>query len=90
MFLIDDLIMSPATFLMWVIRQVQEAAEEELEQGSARITVELAELHQMLETGAIGEAEFDEREQVLLDRLEEIQEQNDLIEAAEGNGSDGD
>jgi len=90
MFLIDDLIMSPGTFLMWVIRQVQEAAEGELEQDSVRITAELGELHRMLESGAIGEAEFDTREKALLDRLEEIEEQSDRVETVEGNRSDGD
>ena len=55
MFLIDDLLMSPGTFLVWVMRKVHEAAQEELENDTARITVELSELHRTLETGAITE-----------------------------------
>lgn len=90
MFLIDDLILSPGTFLLWVMRQVQEAAQEELEHDTERITAQLGELHRMLEAGAITEAEFDAREKGLLDRLDEIREQTEGIEATEGNGSHGD
>ncbi len=72
MFLIDDLLVSPGSFLIWVMRKVHEAALEELENDSARITSELSELHRTLETGAITEAQFDQREKKLLDRLDAI------------------
>ncbi|MGA7760487.1 MAG: gas vesicle protein GvpG [Candidatus Binataceae bacterium] len=90
MFLIDDLLMAPGSFLLWVMRKVQEAAQEELENDTARITAELSELHRELETGAITEAQFDAREKELLDRLDRIREQNDDFESAEGKHDDED
>jgi hypothetical protein len=50
MFLIDDLLLAPGSFLIWVMRKVHEAAQEELENDTARITTELSELHRQLET----------------------------------------
>ena len=90
MLLIDDLLMAPGSFLMWVMRKVHEAAQEELENDSARITAELSELHRKLETGAITEADFEAREQELLDRLDRIREQAEDSGHAEGDSDDED
>ncbi len=90
MLLIDDLLMAPGSFLMWVMRKVHEAAQEELENDSARITAELSELHRKLETGAITEADFEAREQELLDRLDRIREQTEDSGHAEGDRGDED
>ena len=90
MFLIDDLLLSPGSFLIWVMRKIHEAAQEELENDTVRITTELSELHRTLETGAITEAQFDAREKELLDRLDRIREQNDDFESAEGKHDDED
>lgn len=72
MLLIDDLICAPGKFVLWILRQVKEAAEKELEQESEQIALELTELHRRLESGMIREEEFDTRERELLDRLEEL------------------
>ncbi len=90
MFLIDDLLLFPGSFLIWVMRKIHEAAQEELENDTVRITTELSELHRTLETGAITEAQFDAREKELLDRLDRIREQNDDFESAEGKHDDED
>jgi hypothetical protein len=90
MFLIDDLLLSPGSFLIWVMRKIHEAAQEELENDTVRITTELSELHRTLETGAITEAQFDAREKELLDRLDRIREQNDDFESAQGKHDDED
>ncbi len=79
MLLIDDLILAPASFVLWVVRQVHEAAQKELEGDGERITAELSELHRMLENGAISEEQFDARESELLERLDRIQEQSDRL-----------
>jgi hypothetical protein len=75
MFLIDDLVTGPAKFVLWIFRQVQEAAKEDLGNEKQRITAELSHLHGQLENGRLSEEEFDEREQVLLDRLDAVEEQ---------------
>lgn len=90
MFLIDDIVMAPGSFLMWVMRKVHEAALEELENDTARITAELSELHRKLETGAITEAQFEAREKELLDRLDQIHEQTEDPDHAEGEPDDED
>ena len=84
MFLIDDLMLSPAKFVLWVFRQVKEAAEEELSGERQRLTAELSELHAMLESGRLSEDEFDKLERVLLDRLDALEDQ-----AAQGEKSNG-
>ncbi len=74
MLLIDDLLLSPGKFVVWVLRQVHDAAEKEMENEAERITGHLGDLHRLLESGRISEEEFDARERKLLDRLEEIRE----------------
>jgi hypothetical protein len=76
MFLIDDLMLSPGRFVLWVFRQVHDAAREEMSGEKKRITAELGQLHAMLEGGRLSEAEFDRLEGVLLDRLDALEEQN--------------
>jgi SMC interacting uncharacterized protein involved in chromosome segregation len=80
MFIIDDILMAPGSFLMWVMRKVHEAAEEELENDATRITAELSELHRKLETGAITESQFEAQEKELLDRLDRIREQTEDLD----------
>lgn len=72
MFLLDDLLASPAKFVLWVLEQVHEAAEQEMREEAQRIPLELAELYRMLETGQLTEDEFDRRERKLLDRLDQL------------------
>lgn len=74
MLLIDDLILGPGKFVLWIVRQVDEAAQKEMEQEAERITAELSDLHRLLESGGISEAEFDAREHELLDRLDQANE----------------
>ncbi len=74
MLLIDNLVVSPASFVLWVLRQVHRAAQEELDHEAERIPLQLAELHRLLEAGQIGEQEFDARERALLARLDELEQ----------------
>ena len=75
MFLIDDLMLSPAKFVLWIFRQVHDAAKEELSGEKQRLTAELSQLHAMLESGRLSEDEFDALERVILDRLDALEEQ---------------
>ena len=83
MFLIDDVLLSPIHGVVWLGRQIQDAAEEDQAGESDRITAQLSELYMKLETGQITEAEFDAQEKVLLDRLDRIQETAAPIAAEE-------
>ena len=80
MLLIDDVLLFPARSFLWIFREINNAAQEELAAEAESITAELSELYMMLETGRIPEAEFDIREEQLLDRLDEMQETNRHVE----------
>jgi 2-oxo-4-hydroxy-4-carboxy--5-ureidoimidazoline (OHCU) decarboxylase len=61
--------LAPARGVHWTLTQLLEAAERE---QRAAIQRELAELEQALLAGEITEEEFDEREDELLDLLDEL------------------
>ncbi|MET9881001.1 gas vesicle protein GvpG [Actinacidiphila glaucinigra] len=62
---------APVRGVGWVLRKVVEAAEEEY-YDPAPVQQELAALERALTAGEIDEETFDQREDELLDRLEEI------------------
>lgn len=77
MFFVDDLLMSPVKGVLWVFKEIHDAAQEELAGEAETITAALGELYMKLETGQLNEAEFDAQEKVLLDRLDRLQAQEE-------------
>ncbi len=77
MLIVDDILLFPAKSLVWLFREIHNAALQETARESDMLTAQLSELYMMLETGKITEAEFDAREKLLLDRLDEIQGSDD-------------
>lgn len=75
MLLVDDILFAPFKSLLWIFQEIYNATQQEMTNETDSITLQLSELYMMLETGKITEAEFDEKEKVLLDRLDEIQGQ---------------
>jgi hypothetical protein len=73
MLLIDDILFFPVRGIIWIFREIHKAAQQELVSESEEITAQLSELYMRLETGQISEEEFDAREKILLDRLDEIE-----------------
>ncbi|MFD7664637.1 gas vesicle protein GvpG [Streptomyces sp. NPDC059788] len=72
--LIKELLLLPAAPVRgtgWVLRQVLTEAERQY-YDPAVVQRELRELAEQLDSGQIDEAEFDRREDALLDRLEEL------------------
>lgn len=65
--------LAPARGTGWVLRQVVAEAERQYYDPSA-VQRELSELAELLDNGLIDEAEFDRREDELLDRLEAAQQ----------------
>jgi len=88
MLIIDKLLLSPIFATVWAARQIQKAIEQERVMEPELITAQLSELYMMLETGKISEQEFQVQEKELLDRLEEIQEQEPGIQKADQTGSE--
>ena len=72
MFIIDDLLASPARGLMFVLRKIHDAVQQEREAQEKVTMTELTALHRELDEGKITEDEFDAREHVLLSRLDEM------------------
>jgi hypothetical protein len=83
MFLVDDILLSPVKGVLWVFREIHDAAQQELAGESETITAALSELYMRLETEQITEAEFDAQEKVLLDRLDRLQAEAEAATAAE-------
>ena len=72
MFIIDDLLAAPLRALMFVVEKIDEAVQAEIEAEERTIMADLTALHRALDSGTIGEAEFDGRERKLLDRLDHL------------------
>ena len=85
MFIIDDLLASPARGLMFVLRKINDAVQQEREAQEKASMAELTSLHRELDEGKITEQEFDARESVLLSRLDGIQ--NDDADDSDNAGS---
>jgi hypothetical protein len=61
--------LAPVRGVMWTVRQVMDAAERDQADSIHR---ELIELEQALQDGTITEEEFDDREDDLIDQLDQI------------------
>ena len=83
MLIVDDILLFPVKGINWIFKQIHEIAEEELEGEADRIRENLTDLYMLLETGQITEEEFEQQEKELLDRLDSLQEEDDMIGALE-------
>lgn len=78
MFLLDDLVLLPSRGLLWIAREITQAAQQEQADEAEAITIELSRLYMKLESEQLAEAEFDAREKDLLDRLEQIEQRESV------------
>ncbi|MFZ3181403.1 MAG: gas vesicle protein GvpG [Methylocystis silviterrae] len=72
MIIIDSLLAAPLRGLMFVLEKIDEAVQKEIEAEEQAVMADLSALHRALDSGAMTEAEFDMREQKLLDRLDRL------------------
>ena len=77
MLLVDDLLFSPFTSLLWLFREIHNRAQQERAGEAETVTRSLSELYMKLDTGAITEEEFAAEEKQLLDRLDAIRERDE-------------
>jgi hypothetical protein len=77
MFILDDLLLFPLRSALWATRQIAQAVNHQLAGEREALVQELSNLYRRLEAGEMGEAEFDKREEELLDRLEELEVQEE-------------
>ena len=73
MLLVDDILFFPARSILWIFREIHDAAQKEMTGEEESITEQLRLLYMQLETSRISEPEFDAEEKTLLDRLELIE-----------------
>jgi hypothetical protein len=76
MFIIDDLLAAPLRGLVFVLKKVNEAVQEEKEAEERGIMADLTALHRALDSESITEQEFDAREQDLLGRLDRLRKED--------------
>ena len=72
MLLVDDILCFPVTSILWIFREIDKIAHEELDNQGQLINEQLRLLYMQLETGRITEQQFDAEEKLLLDRLDAI------------------
>lgn len=77
MFIIDDILLSPVKGFMWIVRELHDAAERQMETEAEELTNRLSTLYMELETGQITPEEFDAREREVLDRLAQLEGDQD-------------
>ena len=73
MLIADDILFFPVRGLLFIFKEIHKAVLEESRNEAEAIRGELSRLHQLLESGQIGEAQFDQREKDLLDRLDDLE-----------------
>ena len=73
MLLIDDILLSPLHGLLWIAREIHEAAREDQANEEQSIRTQLRNLYMMLETDRIPAQEFETEEKRLLYRIDELE-----------------
>jgi len=73
MFLVDDILLFPARGVLFIAREIDNAAQQHSEEEAQAIRNELRDLYLALEAGKMSEADFDAREGELLDRLDALE-----------------
>lgn len=71
MFMVDDVLLLPVRGLFYVLREIREAAAEEVRRQEEAVRRELSELYMALERREITEEQFGAREEELLALLDD-------------------
>jgi len=80
MFIIDDILLFPASSMGWIFREIHDAAQQERANEAEALTAELSRAYMLLEAGQMTEEEFQAREKELLDELDEMEGHGGLLE----------
>ena len=83
-FLIDDILLFPLKFPVWIGKKIEEAAYQELIDES-KVREELLALQMRLEMGEITDEEYEKEETTLMERLEAIRKLKEQREGDTGN-----
>ena len=80
MFILDDILIAP---ILWVFKEINNAVQKEITGEAETITRALSELYTKVESGTITEELFEAEETRLLDRLDEIEAGQEVLEESE-------
>ena len=83
MIIVDDVLCFPFKSLLFLLREVHNAALQETVEESEAIRRELSTLYLELEGGRLTDDAFDARERALLDRLDDLEVYGAEAEASE-------
>lgn len=90
MFVVDTILLSPVKGFMWIVRELHNAAQQELKSESDQLTHRLSTLYMMLETGQVTQDEFERQEHEILTRLEALDAAADADADSDDPGGDSD
>lgn len=85
MFILDDILLAPMKGLQWIAGEIDRASRQEQEDEADALRRRLSRLYMQLEAGHVTEEEFDEQEDAILARLDELE-----AEGAEAGADAGD
>jgi len=74
MFIIDDILLSPIKGFLYIFKEIEKIAKEEMEDTSEKLKKELLEAQMLFETDQINEKEYQKREKSILERLNALRE----------------
>ena len=70
-FIIDNILLSPLKFTVWIATKLRESAYQEMTDES-KVHEELLALQMQYEMGEVSEEEYEKKETRLMERLEDI------------------
>jgi hypothetical protein len=79
-FILDDILLSPLKFTIWLGEKVRDTALQEMTDEDS-VQEELLHLQMQYEMGEIEEREFDKREAELMGRMEKIKTLKEQMES---------
>ena len=74
MFIIDDILLFPIKGFLYIFKEIEKIAKEEMEDTSEKLKKELLEAQMLFETDQINEKEYQKREKSILERLNALRE----------------
>jgi uncharacterized membrane protein len=77
-FIIDDILLSPLRFTVWIAEKLKENAYNEMTDES-KVHEDLLQLQMRHEMGEISEEEYEKKETRLMERLEAIRKMKEEI-----------
>ena len=75
MFIIDDILFSPIKGLLYIFKEIEKIAGEEIEGTPEKLKRELLELQMLFEIDQIDEEEYARKEKNILERLNALQKE---------------